>query len=168
MESESKYQQELVLKEQYKKLDMLDGANESLDEKAKLLLQINALLVAVLTLLGVPKFISDNPSVLVAVVLSIALTIFGITVYLTLYATLPRKYETPGKKDWDLIFKNYLGVSEEECFDQVLSNVIFVNTNLSEVNAAKSRDIKIASRLLVGQVIFLIFILVTFVVFQVV
>lgn len=164
---ETNYQQQIVLEEQYRKLAMRDGANDILDAKAGTIIQASGILVAVLSLLSIPNLIFDDPSVLAVTLAVVALVIFGIIVFLTLFSASPKDYETPGKDDMDTIVSRYLDVSESICYQQVLLDVATSSKQRAVINKQKAKDISIATWLLLVQVVFLVSVLIAIFIAQV-
>ena len=76
--------------------------------------------------------------------------------WVLLAAWSPKEFHIPGINDWDEIKEQYLLVSNDESFDQVLSDCVETYDLLKALNEDKAKKITLAVRLFVGQIIALL------------
>lgn len=147
-------QQTLVLEEKRLMLSMLDGARDTLDARGLGLVQAAGLVLVLAGVVRLPGFVLapvDQGWALAAV--AVAFLAFGGMVGLFLGAMAPLVYTLPGTLDWDELGERYLGAEEEDCFNQVLSNLIEAIEKMMAVNRRKGRCLRWAIGLFLVQVV---------------
>lgn len=146
------FQQQLVLQQKQTTLAMTSDARTNIDNRANALLQSGGLLLLLVSVVKLPAFVLQ-PSPLATVALALAFVTFAGMVIATLRAIAPRAFPTPMTDDWDAIYSKYLEVSEEACFDQVLSDLLGAIDMMEAINKRKAFYLKASMLLFVVQIV---------------
>lgn len=147
------YNKNLVLDQKQKLLDSLRDANKHLENKASGLVQTGGFvlgLIATFGLVGTPR-----SGAAIGALVS-AFLFFALALVALLWSLYPKGREYPGTSDWDATFEKYLYVDANECFEQVLSNILSATKNGEAANKEKSDLVIIIGGLFVLQLIALL------------
>lgn len=150
-------QQQLVLQQRYYALDQLVKANESLDQKSITLLQASSLIFALIGVLQFPKALY-NPSLWIWIAIVVAFILFLSMVVCLIKAWSPTDHTIPGKNDEHKMFNEYIWVSDDESFKQILSDCKEAYDRSKKTNSRKAKYIVWAAWIFVAQVFGLLFI----------
>lgn len=146
-------QQELVLAECRMAFERLDQAADMLDSRTMGLVQASALLLALVGVVRLPGFVTGPVNGWQVAAVGVALLAFAGMIGLLLLALLPRVYVLPGSLDWDELFNDYVNVSEDDCFAQVLNNLIKATEERQAVNGRKGLCLRWAIVLFIVQIV---------------
>ena len=144
-------QEQLFLEQKYHTLKMVDQANDSLDRKATNLLQIIILIIALVSLLSIPNLAQGNPTVLTKAGIAVASLAFIVMLGLSILAWLPGRYPFPGPSDFDQAYDKYILASKDDCYNQILSDLLETIELIQELNSRKGKLITSSTILLVVQ-----------------
>lgn len=146
-------QQQLVLEQRYKALDLHTLTGDHLDGKAQTLLQAGSLIIGLSSAVTIPTFVYQPPNVWAQSGIAIAFVAFGAMLLSSLNAWTPSKTTIPGENDWNELFDKYLYESTTGCFDKVLSDLVYTINRLHERNARKARLVILSTWLLAVQIV---------------
>jgi hypothetical protein len=143
-----KYNQEMVLEQRYKSLDIIQQANRALEDKANVLLQAGGVVIALVAAFGLSDLAglvkSANfhvPPILATIALSLSFASFLISILLFRQTINPKDYHVPGDTNWSNTFDKYLSLSYDECFDQVLKDLFKAIDSALELNRSKAQQV---------------------------
>jgi hypothetical protein len=146
------FQQSLLLEQKYRALEMIDQANNSLDTKATQLLQASGLIVALVSVLSIPSFVTSRLTHLMEAGIAVAFLVFVLMIGLSILAWSPGKHVIPGSADWNEMYNRYILVDSERCFDQILSDCTEAIESSKSANSRKGDLLKWSASLLVVQI----------------
>ena len=135
-------QYNLLLQQKYNALGMIDKSNDVLDDKASKIMQASSLIIALTGLLASP-FIGASISGVSAFLVVSILTAFMMMVGLSIVSVAPKSHYLSGVQNWKKNFEQYVFVSAEETFTQVLSDCIKTIELLMETNSTKAKLVRI-------------------------
>ena len=144
-------QHKLVLQQRQQALNMVDNANESLDNKASKILQAS-IIIAIAGIIVSPQFFNLKISTAPVVLICVILVAFLLMVGFSIISVEPRKHHIPGTQDWDKLFSQYVHGDIEATFNQVLSDYIEAIDILLESNIAKAKLVRTSAVLLMLQI----------------
>lgn len=151
------YQESLVLDQRYRSYERVGMANARLDEKAIGYLQAGGVVIGLVTVFNLfesPRSTSDSICFLIATI--IAFASFIIMIVVVNQSLSPRDVHVPGSNEWEDMRDLRLYVPENNCFKQILSDLIKAVNSESELNKFKSKRVIIAGWLLISEILFLL------------
>ena len=146
-------QQQLVLEQRQKALDIHIQTGDHLDGKAATIMQAGGLLIALSGAVRIPAFIYNPPSLSPQIALTIAFGAYLAMLLLSLWAWMPSKSVSPGRNDWDWLYNSYISEGIDRCFEQILSDLVCSIDGQLDRNRHKARNVIIATWLLAIQLI---------------
>lgn len=154
-------QQRLVLDEQCNAVNMISQANDHLDNKAMRLFQVSGFILFLAIALRLFGFSPDNDFMLLSTMVIIELLAFVGAFFFLAKIIVPATFPIPGLGSyWDDMFKQYISVSQEDCFNQILSDYLRAYELLRQLNKAKAENLRISGYLLLIQITGLLIILI--------
>jgi hypothetical protein len=141
----------LLLQQKYGALNMIDKSNEVLDDKASKIMQASSLIIALTGLLASP-FVGASLSGVSGILVVSILLAFMLMVGLSIVSVSPKMHYLPGSQNWDKNFEQYIMVTAEDSFEQILSDCIQTIDLLSETNSNKAKLVRISASLLLLQI----------------
>lgn len=142
---------DLILQQKYSVVAMLDKSNDTLDDKASKILQSSSLIIALTGLLASPLMGVSLSGVSVWLVVSI-LVAFMLMVGLSIISIAPKAHVLAGTQDWKTVFEQYILLSAEAAFCQVLSDCLEIIDTMLVANNRKAWLVKISAALLIMQI----------------
>lgn len=149
-------QHTMLLEQKYKMLSMLDQANDALDRKAATVLQSTAFIIAFISAFKLPDLIGADQPIHVLLFLAGVFVTFIAMVILVILAWRPSPLLVPGFPDWDDQFSKYIYADLEQCFSQILSDILESIKDIRSINAWKGKLVNTSVILLVVQVALLV------------
>lgn len=146
-------QKRMVLEHKYKRFETSMQTGDLLDGKATTILQSGGFLVGLTGAVSIATKMGENPTGYALAGLAIAFLAFALMILLALWSWFPSNYKAPGTNDIDEIYKNYLGVDSDICFQQILMDVLSATEFSMARNKRKARQVKMATWLLIAQVV---------------
>ena len=132
-------QQQLALEQSRMAMNKIDQAGDILTSRAVGLLQASSLLLVLVGVVRLPSFLlAPHPAPWAQASLAVAFLAFAGMIGLFIFALLPRTYPLPGTNVWEEIFDGYLNVSEDACFDQVLSDTLRATELMASISRRKA------------------------------
>lgn len=145
-------QYNLLLQQKYCALNMIDKANDVLDDKASKIMQASSLIIALTGLLASP-FIGASITDVSYFWVAAILIAFMFMVGLSIVSIKPKLYYIPGTQNWDKNFNQYVLSSPEDGFNQILSDCLETIDILTETNRKKGNLVRLSAYLLIFQVV---------------
>lgn len=142
---------DLLLQQKYSVLNMLDKSNDTLDDKASKMLQSSSLIIALTGLLASPLVGASLSGVSAWLVMGILIA-FMLMVGLSIVSIAPKAHYLAGTQDWQKSFEQYILVSAEAAFGQVLSDCLEIIDAMLVTNNRKAWLVKISAILLILQI----------------
>lgn len=139
------YKQDLVLSSHRQALDLEVQGNANNDRKAGSIITAGSILIAVAGLIANSGLYTFNfvPTIFAFLLIAV---VFVVELW-------PLTYRMPHSLTWDDQFNLYLNVTDEECFDQELSNYLDCRRAQTALNEFKSRCVRIMGIFLVAQIV---------------
>jgi hypothetical protein len=141
----------LLLQQKYIALNMIDRANEELDDKASKILQASSLIIALTGLLVSPFVGASITGASGFLVASIILT-FMLMVGLSIVSVSPKMQYLPGTQSWDENYTQYIYGNVEDSFNQILSDCLKTIDLLTLTNSKKANLVRWSAALLLLQI----------------
>jgi hypothetical protein len=152
------YNKNVILDQKYRLLDSLKDANRHLENKASGLVQTGGFVLGLVAAFGL---VNTTRSTTSAWALGAAFLFFTLSLVALLWSLFPKGREYPGSSDWDDTFNKYLYKESDECFEQVLSNILSAIQNHEDADKEKSDLVIIIGILFIFQLIALLVFIMT-------
>lgn len=147
-------QQRMILNRKDRDLEISLQTGDHLDSKAATIIQAGGFIIALTGAVSLSTLIAQQPGGVALAGLIVAFAAFAAMIGLSLRSWIPSNIPYPGTRDWDDIQATYLSakVDLEQCYDQMLSDILGAIDASIERNSEKARDVTIAAWLLIIQV----------------
>lgn len=146
-------QQYLTLDMLWKKYEARERTREHLDNKAATILQAGGLVVALTGAVSIPTITGPNPSPWILAGLAFLFALFLGMILCALWAWRPSGHTLAGPADWESLYNDYINESADNCYAQVLSNLLDTTADNGVYNERKARYIAWAGWLFAVQVL---------------
>jgi hypothetical protein len=160
--TDSKYREDLLLTQQYRRFDAIVSANEALDAKATTLLGSSSLVVSLFGAVGLFRLASPGAGPWARLLVVLLVLLFAAMVITVALAWWPRATAFPGGQDWQSMKQRFLDAGTREAFTAALSDSIAATENAVAVNSIKGRLVRASFALFIAQLLILVLLLATF------
>jgi hypothetical protein len=160
-DNDTKYQENLLLTQHYRRFDAIMSANTALDTKATTLLGSSSLIVSLFGSVGLFRLATTSAGTsLRGLVVLLIVFFIGMVVTIAL-AWRPRASLLPGSGEWLEMRKRLLDAKPHEAFMAALSDSIAATEDVAKINRYKGKMVQVAFALFVAELLILVLLLVS-------